>query len=220
MDYLQKYRFTLFFSLMFGYFMYIIMFVILGTNYKIYDSNFFKLIINETNTENNPQVLGIPLRTWGEYWGLAIFFFLNAALGVWNGVVIDSLFGLMVFDEDEEIISRIEHTFERPGIMTVFALYDVWRTVRYFFSILGVFSNIGFFIATATGTLVAGLGTKRIYLDPSGVHWIKLTLQKEIKKKKREKKQGTGVRDEEMADLLSVSSLTGLRCVMQSSKNI
>lgn len=160
-------------SLIVSVLLYIAMFVLLGTVYDIYSADFFHVSIssNETNYDSNPKVLGVPLRNMGEYIGLNIFFFVNAFLGVWNSIVVDSLFGLMVFDENDDIVKKLKE--KHPNLLWIFVIYDIWRSARNFFNILGIFSNVIFFISTTAGLLAAGILTKRMYLNKDGIHLLK-----------------------------------------------
>ena len=154
---------------------YICMFVILKTEYDIYNSDFFYTSVDPHNTTNNPVVLGVRIQTKGQQAGLCVFFILNSFLGVLNSVLVDGLFGMMIYEEGEGIIRRLTQMYGGPVAMLVlFSVYDMWRSARVFFSILGMYSNIVFFTATTAGTLAGGLFTKLIFLSHYGFLKVQL----------------------------------------------
>jgi hypothetical protein len=161
-------------SLFISVVLYIVMFVVIGTSYNIYSADFFHVSISETSLGSNPKVLGIPLRSRGEYAGLCVFFFFNSFLGVWNSVVVDSLFGIMVFDENDDVVKKLKK--RHPNLLWIFVVYDTWRGARNFFNILGIFSNVVFFGCTTIGMLTAGFITKKMYLNREGIHLLKEDL--------------------------------------------
>lgn len=157
------------FTLTFSIIGYICMFIILRTEYSIYDSDFFYTSINAENPEKNPVVLGIRLESKGQQVGLCIFFTLNAFLGVLNSVLVDGLFGMMRFEEGEGIIHILTDMYGgQVAMILLFSVYDIWSSARIFFSILGMYSNIVFFTATTFGGLAGGLFTKLIFLSHYG----------------------------------------------------
>lgn len=156
---------------------YIVMFVLMETEYDIYNSDFFYITVNSENSTQNPVVLGVPLRNKGQQIGLCIFFALNAFLGVLNSVLVDGLFGMMVYDSGPLVISEILQMYGgQTQMLLLFIIYDVWKSARVFFSILGMYSNVVFFASTTLGALVGGLVTKLILL--SRFHFLKVELHK------------------------------------------
>jgi len=184
----QKYHAVLWSLLAIGYVLYGIMAYVL-IDFDVYsESSFFKVEVNETAPyEDNPYILGVPIKKKSHFYGMCVFFFINAFLGVVNGTVISSLWGLMLFTEDERTVDRLEAEFNNKfGVMAVFALYDLLRGVRAFFNILGVYSNAIFFVFTVGGSTIGSLTTKWFYLDDDGRHYLRATLKVVVQEKKKE----------------------------------
>tara|TARA_B100000787_G_scaffold87028_2_gene64274 strand:- start:179 stop:811 length:633 start_codon:yes stop_codon:yes gene_type:complete len=159
---------------------YIIMFILLKTSYDVFDSDFFYVSIDENDSTHNPVILGIQLTTTSQFVGLCLFFTLNAFLGVWNSVLIDGIFGMMVYDEGEDLIRKLKREYGGEAtLLWLFVIYDIWRSARIFFSIIGMYSNVAFFLCTTGGALVAGLVTKKLFLSRENLHLLKVDLTEE-----------------------------------------
>jgi hypothetical protein len=119
-------------------------------------------------------VLGIQLENEPQRVGLVVFFFLNAFLGVLNSVLVDGVFGIMCFEKGDTIITELKNEYGGLyGMLTLFTIYDILRSARTFFSILGMYSNVIFFMATALGSLLGGLVTKCIILSHTTSYLLK-----------------------------------------------
>ena len=162
--------------------LYIAMFIILRTDYDIYESNFFYIHVDSKNTTRNPVVLGVPLKSEAQRSGLAIFFFLNAFLGVLNSVLVDGVFGMMIFEEGEAIIKQLKDEYGGlSGMLILFSIYDMWNSAQDFFTLLGMYSNVIFFMCTTGGALSAGLITKILLLNKQTSRWMKFIPAKLVK---------------------------------------
>lgn len=171
---------VLYTSLSLSILIYLIMFILLKTRYKVFDSDFFYVSIDKKNPEKNPVILGIKLDTTSQFAGLCVFFTLNAFLGVWNSVLIDGLFGMMVYDEGADVIRKLKQEYGGEAtLLWLFMIYDIWRSARIFFSLIGMYSNVVFFLCTTGGALVAGLVTKKLFLSRENLHLIKVNLCEE-----------------------------------------
>jgi hypothetical protein len=162
-------------SLAFSVILYIIMSCVLYFEFDIHTSPFFHANVNSNDTTNNPQILGVKVENKAQMVGLCLFFAMNALLGVLNSILIDGLWGMMLFEEGEVVIHDIIAQY--PNVFVTFAIYDMWKTTRIFFSLLGLYSNIVFFASTAIGSLAAGLITKWIYISPKYRHLLRPNLK-------------------------------------------
>lgn len=161
-------------TLAFSVTLYIAMFIVLWTEYEIFDSNFFYIHVNPHDLSRNPVVLGIQLRSEWQRVGLCLFFFVNAFLGVLNSTLIGGLFGMICYEEGEHIINDLKKEYGGvSGMLFLFTVYDIWYSARTFFSILGMYSNIIFFMVTTMGALTGGLVTKLILLSHKTSYLLK-----------------------------------------------
>lgn len=144
--------------------MYITMFALLRFEYDIFESEFFYVHVDSSNTTKNPVLLGIPVRNEWQRTGLCIFFAANAFLGIINSCNIDGLWGTMLYGvEKDKIVDRVREEFGGlAGMLLLFTVYDVWKSARIFFSILGMYSNVVFFMCTTIGALLGGLLMKTL----------------------------------------------------------
>jgi len=133
----------------------------------IADSKFFTVNMTApaeldvgTASDPRPRLLDMVIKTQAQLNWIATFFFFNAFMSEWNGVVINSIFTKM------ECGTGAGHTFagRRKLLFTLFTFYDVWCGVRAFFGILGLMSNYVFMVSTIAGSLAASLLTKLMYL--------------------------------------------------------
>ena len=134
----------------------------------LYGSEFFHFQSDDDATP--AMILGVALKTKGQYWGVIAFFFFNSFFSVWNGIVIAPIFEGMVYDDNYDLEDW------GGGIIagkTVMLLYEIWRGGRSFFSLLGMTSNVAFFMATAGGALFGSLITKSAYSTEFGKKWLR-----------------------------------------------
>ena len=135
--------------------------------WDIADSDFFTIDFTEpsssggiTETNTQPQLLDMAITSKSQFTWIAVFFFFNAFMSEWNGVVINSIFTKM------ECGTGSGTTFQGKQrlLFALFTVYDIWCGVRAFFGILGLTSNYIFMIATIGGGLSASLVTKFMYI--------------------------------------------------------
>lgn len=141
-----------------GTVIYLFMFVYMGVDTNIYnESAFFNVEVNGDDALKNPQVLGVPITTTGQFMIFMIFFFLNAFFGVWLRVLIIDRYGLLINDSDKKV---------KEGIVTqypphLFWSYNLWTSARFFFNLLGVLSNVFFFVSTVLGAFLGNILARR-----------------------------------------------------------
>lgn len=118
------------------------------------DSDFFKLNSKFT-------LLGIEFDHRPYFALFAIIFFMNSLLYWINIAVINPLFSRIIFayNGSGKIPSNT-----RLFLSTLLLFYDLWNAFRSLLSILGVTSNIVFFIASTLGYLVGDIAIKNLYL--------------------------------------------------------
>jgi hypothetical protein len=126
--------------------------------WNIAESDFFT--VDFTTTDKRPKLLDMPIETKSQFTWIAVFFFFNAFMSEWNGVVINSIFTKM------ECGTGSGTTFHgrQRLLFALFTVYDIWCGVRAFFGILGLTANYVWMIATIGGGLSASLVTKFMYI--------------------------------------------------------
>lgn len=67
----------------------------------LYGSEFFHFQSDDDATP--AMILGVALKTKGQYWGVIAFFFFNSFFSVWNGIVIAPIFEGMVYDDNYDL---------------------------------------------------------------------------------------------------------------------
>jgi len=143
-----------------GSVIYLSMFLFMGLATEIYDeSPFFNVEVNGDDPLKNPQVLGVPITTTGTFLVFCIFFFINAFIRVWLRVLIIDRYSLLINDGDSKIKEGIVKNYP-PHL---FMMYNLWNSAGFFFNILGVLSNIFFFVATVAGAFIGNI-LSRMYL--------------------------------------------------------
>jgi len=132
--------------------------------WDIADSDFFTIDftppVSTAATDKRPTLLDMPIKSKSQLTWIAVFFFFNAFMSEWNGVVINSIFTKM------ECGTGSGTTFQgnQRLLFALFTIYDIWCGVRAFFGILGLTANYIFMIATIAGGLSASLVTKFMYI--------------------------------------------------------
>lgn len=139
------------------------------------------------------QLLGVTFQNQTFYIGLCFFFFFNSLLSQLNSNIISPVFSRLIFSHPDE---REHHgknaTLAKQTLYFILVAYDVWHVGRSLFSLLGILSNLGFFIATSLGYLMGDLGVKIVYINwpellnfksggilPSQAQLEKLAVEKE-----------------------------------------
>ena len=149
----------------------------MGLGTDIYGtSDFFKVSVDEDSGENNPRILGVIVSTKTQFGIFCIFFFLNAFLSVWNHTLIVTLFSFLVNDSDEEIKTSLEKDYPDH----LFLIYGVWTSVRNFFNLLGIVSNIIFFICTVSGAFLASVIARQKVLGVKDISLLKDHIKKDF----------------------------------------
>ena len=144
-----------------GSVLYLLMFLFMGLATEIYDkSPFFNVEIGGGDESLNPQVLGVPIKTSGQFWMFCLFFLLNAFFGVWLHVLIVGRYNLLINDSDKAVKEGIEKQYP-PHL---FWSYNLWTSARNFFNILGILSNIWFFGFTVLGAFVGNVLSRRFLI--------------------------------------------------------
>jgi len=139
--------------------LYVLMFVLMGIFTDIYDTaDFFNVEIAGSNPSNNPRILGVPVTTAGEFWMFIIFFFFNAFSGVWLRVLIVERYNLFVADPS---VKKLSDEYPKE----LFLVYNLWKSAGFFFNILGIFSNVFFFLSTVMGALVGNVAARSLLLS-------------------------------------------------------
>lgn len=82
-------------------------------------------------------------------------------------MVIYPIFGQMVFATGNSGRDLQYHTgLPSSRLFPVLTIYEVWQSSQRFFSLLGMLSNLVFFLATTGGSLCGGLLTRWMYIHP------------------------------------------------------
>ena len=131
----------------------------------IYAADFF-------NVGTHATILNVEVIGASKLAGCSVFFFLNAFTRRWNGVVVDPVFGQMVYGS-ESGISRSDTGISPTRLFPVMAVYEAWRSSAQFFTLLGMLSNLIFFISTVSGSLLGALLTRWMYIHPHYRHYIR-----------------------------------------------
>jgi len=116
----DNYKCTILISLALSWCLFVVVFGLL-MHWDIFeDAAFFKVDINDPDRQ--PEVLDVPITDMAKQWFFIIFFFSNAFLSEWNGVVIASIFGKMEVGSDGGgIYSQRD---ERVKLFALFLAYD------------------------------------------------------------------------------------------------
>ena len=159
----------LFFS--FALYLFGFLFLLLDTD-VFSNSPFFKVIITTNSTINNPEILGVVLTSYTQFVVFCVFFFINAFLGIYNHALISTLFSYLVNDSDRSVHQELKKNW--PD--SLFLTYSVWTSMRLFFNILGILSNVIFFVCTVSGSLVGNVITRRYILGLDDIQSLKESM--------------------------------------------
>lgn len=155
--------------------LYALMFIYMRVDTNIYeDAAFFNVEIGGEDASLNPQVLGVPIETSGQFWVFCFFFFFNAFFGVWLRVLIVDRYNLLINDGDEGVKKSVVKQYPPP----LFWSYNVWTSARNFFNILGILSNIWFFGFTVLGAFIGNVLSRRWLIGLDDLDHEKETLLK------------------------------------------
>lgn len=126
-----------------------------GTAGSIYtESTFF-------NGGTRFVILGVTIEDSGYFVALIFFFFINNFLSQLNNQIISPLFGRIIFAYREDIkISTRAKIF----LYTILPVFNTWSSFRNLFSILGITSNIWFFIANSLGFIIGDTVIRILYI--------------------------------------------------------
>lgn len=142
-----------------SYTLYIIMVNVLSQQHLFSESIFFTF-------GGRFELLGVTFENQTFYVGLCFFFYFNSVLTVLNNNVIDPVFSRLIYSHPDETEHHAsDATLPKPTLYFILVFYDVWKAARDLFSLLGIFSNFGFTIATALGYVMSDLGIKYVYIN-------------------------------------------------------
>ena len=158
------YKRNVLFSLGLGWGVFIGIVVTLWSMDVIPEADFFTVSFNESKPQ---KLLGIPLQSSAQFYGMGGWFFLNSFATTWTIAVIGPIFNTIMITNEKQTIYSIYSLF---GIM---AIYEILKAVRYFVSLLGVLSNAYWFSMTSSGWLCGALLTRYLYLNKQSVRWMK-----------------------------------------------
>lgn len=90
---------------------------------------------------------------------LCFFFFINSFIFNLNLSVINPLFQRLIFNKKVEVDAQTQ------GYLSfVLFVYDVWSVFRSFFAIVGMVSNVWFFVWNSVGFLAGDLLIRNLYI--------------------------------------------------------
>ena len=144
-----------------GTVLYLLMFLFMGVATDIYTvSPFFNVKIGGDAPLLNPQILGVPITTTGQFIIFMLFFFINTFFSVWLRVLIIDRYGLLINDSDKAVKNGITKQYPPQ----LFWSYNLWKSFGTFFSILGIFSNVFFFGSTVFGAFLGNVLSRRFLI--------------------------------------------------------
>lgn len=148
-------------ALMFvAYLLLVVFLIVLGqitseTGEKVfYNSTFFQ-------SGNKFTILGLNFDSRGYFYIFMGFFFLNSLIFNLNVSVINPVFQRIVFNMNDNVEISSEQQFRLSALLVI---YDVWSAFRSLFSIIGVTSNIWFFLSNTMGFLIGDLFIRNMYI--------------------------------------------------------
>ena len=136
--------------------LFVLMFCLLDVM-GVYEADFF-------NFTKDVTVLGHPIQQTWQVVVLVFFFFLNAFVNQWNGVVLDPIFGQLVLGDARAVDDT---GLRRSRLFPLLAVYQIWGGAQWFFGITGATSHVGFLMASIAGSVSGGLLTRWMFLQPS-----------------------------------------------------
>jgi hypothetical protein len=145
--------------LVLSWILFIIMFIVLST-YELFTKSLF------FSFGGRFSILGVEFEDQNLYTGLGFFFFFNSLFGTLNSNVIAPVFNRLIFSHpsERECHSK-KYRIDNATLYTILIFYDLWLAVKSLFNLLGILSNLGFFIATSIGFLIGDIVIKYIYIN-------------------------------------------------------
>lgn len=158
--------------------LFIIMFILLSSFELFSKSLFFSF-------GGKFSLLGVTFEDQSFYISLGFLFFFNSFLSTLNINIIAPVFSRIMFSHPEEEECHNEnYRLDKETLYYILFFYDTWLVVRSLFNLLGILSNIGFFIATSMGFLIGDLTVKYIYInDPMLFNFHPKTKYSKIEEK-------------------------------------
>lgn len=142
-------------SIIVGYVVFIGIIITLWSIDIVPEAKFFSFSFNNSTP---PHLLGIPLTSETQFYGMGVWFFLNAFMTIWSTAVINPIFSSIMITKDDDT-----HLFGK-WLFPIMIFYEILKSVRYFVSLLGVLSNAYWFTMTSSGWLIGALTTRGLYL--------------------------------------------------------
>lgn len=138
-----------------SYLLYLIMIIILA-ELQVFTLSPFFLFGGEFD------LLGVRFNNPSLFNGLAIFFFFNSLMSTFNYSVISPIFSRIMYASPND--PALPEGVSQRQLFIILTLFNIWSVVRSLFNLLGLLSNISFFIATSAGFLIGDWLTKYVYI--------------------------------------------------------
>ena len=143
-----------------------IMFALLA-DMGAYDADFFRF-------DRDVKLLGHPITKPWHVAVLVTFFFANAFMNQWNGVVLDPIFGQLIYGAPGAALNT---GVERSRLFPLLAIYQLWGGAQWFFGIMGATSHVGFMMASIVGSVSGGMLTRWMFLHKNLKKYIHHSAQ-------------------------------------------
>ena len=152
-------------SIVVGYVVFIGIIFTLWSMDVVPEAQFFSFFFHYSTP---PKLLGIPLKSKSQFYGLGVWFFLNSFSTIWSTAVINPIFSSIMITKDNE-----QDLYKSSTLVTIMTVYEILKSVRNFVSLLGVLSNAYWFTMTSGGWLIGALLTRYLYLNENTKCWMK-----------------------------------------------
>lgn len=107
-------------------------------------------------------ILNLEFNNVAYFYIFNFFFFLNSVVYYVNTAIISPLFNKLIFTYNDDMkISSRSKTF----LTSLLFVFDLWSAFRSLLSIIGITSNIYFFISNTVGFLVGDIMIKYLYIQ-------------------------------------------------------
>jgi len=153
---MERFARTVWLSLAASWCLFAVMFALLA-DMKAYDSDFFRF-------DKDVKLLGYPITKRWHVVVLVTFFFVNAFVNQWNGVVLDPIFGQLVYGDAPDARRT---GVRRSRLFPLLAIYQLWGGAQWFFGLMGATSHVGFLLSSIAGSVSGGLLTRWMFLQPT-----------------------------------------------------
>lgn len=153
-------------------FLVVLILILLGVSYASLISMFFHLAsLTTANGETifgdsdffsaGPEftLMGLTFNDKSQFRAMNFFFFLNSLLYYLNVSVINPIFSRIINNAVLRVSPKVA-----SYLSLLLIVYDLWNAFRSFFTIIGVTSNLMFFISNTLGYLIGDIVIKNIYL--------------------------------------------------------